>query len=110
MGRRLFSVVLGVLLCTAGLAAVAAIELMPLVSGWLDVALVATVVVTALLSSYLIVRPPNFRDEGDDDSGGGEGPRPMRPEPSGPDEGLPDPDWSSFDDLRNDWEREPIGA
>jgi len=110
MGRRLFSVLLALLLCAAGLAAVAAIELMPLVSGWMDVALVASVVVTMFLCGYLIVRPPNFPDDGDDDSGGGKGPPPMRPEPPGPHDGLPDPDWSSFDDQRKEWERQPVGA
>jgi len=110
MGRRVFSAVLGVMLCAAGLAAVAAIELMPLVSGWMDVALVASVLVAMLLPGYLIVRPPDFRDEGDDDSGGGKGPPPISPEPPGPHDGLPDPDWSSFDDLRRDWERQPVSA
>jgi len=110
MGRRLFSVLLALLLCSAGLAAVAAIELMPLVSGWMDVALVASVVVTMFLCGDLIVRPPNFPDDGDDDSGGGKGPPPMRPEPPGPHDGLPDPDWSSFDDQRKEWERQPVGA
>ncbi|CAN5580520.1 hypothetical protein BH20ACT17_BH20ACT17_19380 [soil metagenome] len=110
MDRRVFSVLLAVLLCAAGLAAVAAIELMPFVSGWIDAALVAGVLVTMLLPAYLIVRPPDFRDQGDDDPGGGKGPPPTRPEPPGPDDGLPDPDWSSFDDLRTDWERQPVGA
>ena len=101
MGRRVFSVVLAVLLCAAGLAAVFAIELMPLVPGWLDAAMAGGVLVTFLLPGYLIVRPPDFGDEGDEDSGdGGKGSPPVRPEPPAPHDGLPEPDWSSFDDLR----------
>jgi len=109
--RRAFSVVLALLLCAAGVAAVAAIELMALVSGWMDAALVASVLVTMLLPGYLIVRPPDFGDQDDEDSGGGgKGPPPTPSEPSPPRDGMPAPDWSSFDDMRRGWEREPVGA
>jgi hypothetical protein len=110
MERRVFSAVLAVLLCAAGLAAYAATMLMPMVSGWMDAAIIASVLVAMALPGYLIVRPPDFRDQDDDDFRGGKGPPPMPPEPSGPYDGLPDPDWSSFDDLRSDWERQPVNS
>jgi len=108
IGRRVFSVVLAVLLCAAGLAAIAAVDLLPMVSTPMDIAIVSILLVTIGLPVYLIIRPPDFGDENDDDSGGGgKGPPPAPPEPPAPHDGMPDPDWSSFDDLRRDWEREP---
>jgi len=82
---------------------------MPMVPGWMDVSLLGGVALAFLLPAYLIVRPPNFRDDGDDDSdGGGKGPPPAPPEPPAPHDGEPHPDWSSFDDLRREWEAEPV--
>jgi len=110
-GRRILIVALTVLLCAAALAGFAAIELLPMVSRWMDLALVASALVALLIPVYLLVRPPEFGDEDEDDSGGGgTSPPPTRPEPPAPDPQLPELDWSSFDDARREWEREPVST
>lgn len=107
-GRRAFVAALAVLLCAAAVAGLAAVTLLPMVSGWMDVAIVASVLVAVLLPVYLLVHPPDFGEDGDDSGGGGKRTPPVRPEPPAPPHGPPDLDWSSFDDARRDWEREPV--
>ncbi len=110
MGRRVYSIVLAVLLCVAGLVILVTIDLLGQASGIVDVALVAGAVPIVLLPVYMIARPPSFNDGGEDDPGGGASdPSPTPPDSPAPPDGLPDADWSSFDDLRRDWEREPAG-
>jgi hypothetical protein len=85
------------------------IDLLRLASGWGDVGLVIGAAMIVLLPVYLIARPPNFGDDGDDDEsgGGGTGLPPTQPDSPAPHDGLPDLDWTSFDDLRREWDREP---
>ena len=111
MGRRVYPIVLAILLCAAGLVIVVTIDLLPLVPGYMDVALIAGATMVTGLPIYLIIHPPKFGDDGEDESGGGgEEPPPTQPEPPPPHDGMPAPDWGSFDDLREGWEREPANT
>jgi hypothetical protein len=111
MGRRTFTFVLAILLCAGGLAVFGAIRLIPMVPGWMAVAIGASALLVVFIPAYLLIRPPDFDDNDDEDSGGGgKRPPPERPEPPTPRDGLPLVDWGGFDDARRDWERPPVSA
>jgi hypothetical protein len=111
MGRRVYSVVLAVLLCVAGVVLVLMVDLLRAASGWADVAVVAGGALIVLLPVYLIVRPPSFGDDSDDGpGGGGKTPTPAPPDSPAPHDGVPVADWASFDDIRRDWDREPAST
>lgn len=109
MSRRRYSVVLAVLLCVAGLVVIVAIDVLGQVTGWVDVAVASVAGAIVLLAIYMIARPPSITEDGEDEPGGGtNGPSPTRPDSPVPHDGLPEPDWGSFDDLRQDWERTEV--